>query len=309
MSDVITKRKGKQCVTVTLAELIQLATHAKQLKMSAKRVRSAQSGQHLSRLLGKGMDFAESRRYQIGDDIRCIDWRITARTGKTHTKLFTEEKERQVLLWIDMRSSMFFATQGVFKSVQAALMASYIGWNAALKGNRLGGFIFDDVNQHEFRPTLGRKSVLPLLQKLSEYERHLTKPDKLTATKNMDEAILSIQRVVSPGSLIFLISDFRHLSSNSRDILMQIARHSNLCLCFLHDTFEARLPKKSNYSVTDGQDEVKLNLNQLPMMQKYQELFLERKNQINSLSTHQHIHVIEVSTEDDCYEVLRTNFR
>ncbi len=303
------KRTGKQCVSVTLPELLQLAGSAKQLNLSARRIRSTQTGQHLSRLLGKGMEFAESRGYQAGDDIRCIDWRITARTGRAHTKLFTEEKERQVLLWLDMRSAMFFATQGVFKSVQSSLLASYIGWNAALKGNRLGGFIFDDVNQHEFRPLLGRKSVLPLLQKLSEYEKPLKPILQKNAVETMDKAVLSIQRVASPGSLIFLLSDFRHLSSRARETLMQVARHSDICLCFLHDPFESTLPKKGGGRVTDRQSEVKLDLSQQASVLRYQELFLERKNQIKDLSHHQHIHMIEVSTEDDCYEVLKKNFR
>lgn len=309
MSSPFSKRVGSQCVSVSLAELLQLAGYAKQLKLSALRIKSSQTGQHLSRLLGKGMEFAESRHYQAGDDIRCIDWRITARSGKAHTKLFTEEKERQILLWIDMRSSMFFATKGVFKSVQAALTASCIAWNTSLTGNRLGGFVFDNQNQYEFRPNLGKRSVLPLLHRLSEYGMHSKTLPAQNPIKIMEEAILSIQRVAVPGSLIFLLSDFRHLSTHAKDILMQVARNNDLCLCFFYDPFEENLPKNGGYSVTDGKNEIKLDQNNPISLKKYHELFMERKKQIISLSHHQHIHFIELSTQDDCFEILKKNFR
>jgi len=308
MSTLISKRSGAQCVSVTLTELLQLASYAKKLKLSALRIKSSQAGQHLSRLLGKGMEFAESRRYNPGDDIRCMDWRITARTGRAHTKLFTEEKERQILLWVDMRPSMFFATQGVLKSVQAALMAGYIGWNAALTGNRLGGFIFDNTNQYEFRPLLGKKSVLPFLQRLTEYGLHSSHHETQTPTKIMDEAILSIRRAATPGSLIFLLSDFRYLSQQAEEVLMQVARHNDLCLCFFYDSFEAHLPKKGSYFVTDGKKELQLNMSHEAGVRKYSEQFMKRKQQVMSLCNHQHIHFIELNTQDDCFEILKKNF-
>ena len=126
MKPSIVNRTGVQRVSVLLPELLQLAQNGRMLSLAALRRTTPQAGQHVSQLLARGMEFAESRRYQSGDDIRNIDWRVTARTGKAHTKLFAAERERRVLLSVDMQSSMFFATQGVFKSVQAALMMGNI---------------------------------------------------------------------------------------------------------------------------------------------------------------------------------------
>lgn len=308
MSTTKSRRTGEQCVSVTLPELLQLSKSARQLSLSALRVRSAQSGQHLSRLLGRGMEFAESRRYQAGDDIRNIDWRVTARTGKPHSKLFAAEKERQVLLCVDMRSSMFFATKGVFKSVQAALMAGYIAWATVQTGNRLGGLIFDDENHFEFRPALGKRGALPFLQRLAEGATIPYKKREQPFIPTMEHAITNMKRLTPPGSMVFVISDFRHLSTYARDLLTQISAHSDLNLCFLYDPFEATLPKNGYYPLTDGFGELQLNTFDRKTMEQYQQLFAERRMQAASLGHQRHIHFMECSTEQDSFEILKENF-
>lgn len=307
MKSVKVLRTGKQCITVTFAELLQLSKSARQFSLSALQIKSQRSGVKLSRLLGKGMEFAENRRYLPGDDIRNIDWRVTARTGKVHTKLFAEEKEKQVILCADLRSSMFFATKGVFKSVQIALMNGYIAWNAAQTGNRLGGIIFDDTNHFEFRPKLGNKGLLPFIQQLADSAAYVAK-DKVSALPTLENAIASLKRVATPGSFVFLMSDFRHLTSFARDMLLQISRHCDLCLCFIFDPFEKALPKNGYYPVSDGHHELNLNTYDKKLLEQYQIQFNERREKVVSLSHQRHVHFIECSTEDDCFSILKQHF-
>lgn len=294
-------------VSVTLPDLLQLAKPAKELSFSASRVKASHSGQHMSRLLGRGMEFAETRQYRPGDDIRVIDWRVTARTGKTHTKLFTAEKERQILLCVDMRSSMFFATQGVFKSVQAARLSGYLTWNAIHEGNRIGGIIFDDQSCQEIRPMRGKRGALHILQTLSAKSSY-TGP-KEGALGSMDNAVLQLQRVTHPGSLVFIISDFRAAPKNFAESINQIAKHSDVVLCFLYDPIEEALPKNHNFSVSNGKREKQLSTYQQKSLTAYQNRFLERKSQVEGLSRRKQIHFIPLSTQDDCYEVLWKSFR
>lgn len=306
-------RLGDQCVSVSLSELLQLSKSSKQLSLSALCPRNSHTGQRVSRLLARGMEFAESRRYQSGDDIRNMDWRVTARTGKAHTKLFAIEKDRQVVLSVDMRSSMFFATKGVFKSVQAALMMGYVAWNAVHKGDRLGGVIFDEEGLFESRPALGKKGTLPFLHGLAERADFLSKktaPASFSSASSivMDKALASIRQMAAPGSLVFVISDFRHFSSYARDLLLQISRQSDLCLCFVYDAFEVALPKNGHYPVTNQNKELQLNTYDKENLEQYQKQFLERKNKVAALGEHPHIHFIECSTEDDCFEILRKHF-
>lgn len=303
-----TKRTGEQCVSVTLPELLQLANSARQLSLSALRVNNVQSGHHQSRFLGRGMEFAESRLYQAGDDIRTIDWRVTARTGKTHTKLFTAEKERQVLLGVDLRSTMFFATQGVFKSVQAALLMSYIAWNTAQAGNRLGGIIFNDADHCEFRPALGKKGVLPFLQALVEKASFTSKPRELPQASAMDHAVANLVRVANPGCLIFLVSDFRSVSQYAQESLLQLSRHCDICLCFVYDPLEVSLPKNGLYPITDGRGELRLDTFDRGSLEKYQLQFAERRRKVRSLALQRQIYFMECSTTEDCFDVLQKHF-
>ncbi len=301
-------RKGEQCVTVKLPELLQLANSAKQLSLSALRLSNVQAGHHQSRFLGRGMEFAESRLYQSGDDIRAIDWRVTARTGKAHTKLFTAEKERQVLLGVDLCSTMFFATQGVFKSVQAALLMSYIAWNTVQAGNRIGGIIFSDTEHCEFRPTLGKKGVLPLLQALVEKTTYIAKPREIPNPAIMDHAIANLARVANPGSLIFIVSDFRSFSQYTQESLLQLSRHCDVCLCFVYDPLEASLPKNGHYPITDGRNELRLDTFDRGGLEKYQRQFADRKRKVRSLALQRHIYFMECSTSDDSFDILKKHF-
>lgn len=303
------KRIREDVVSVSLPELLQLAQRAKELSLSPLRQRSLQSGQHLSRLMGRGMEFAESRRYHAGDDIRTIDWRVTARTGKPHTKLFAAEKERQVLLCADFRSSMFFATKGVFKSVQTALSMGILAWNAVQTGNRLGGIIFNDEGLTEFRPALGKRGVLPYLQSLAKHAAFSPKQAAPDTASRMDEAIKSIHRVIAPGSLFCLISDFRQLTPYARNLIIEISRHSDVRLCFVYDPLETDLPKNGNYPVTDGKKDLQLNTFNKKNLELYRQKFIDRRDKVASLGHHARIHYMECSTEEDCFEALRGSFR
>lgn len=300
------KQTGEQCVSVSLPELLKLANSAKQLSFPSLSLGRSSTGPFLSSFLGRGMEFAESRLYHAGDDVRSIDWRVTARTGKAHTKLFTLEKERQVLVCVDLRSSMFFATQGVFKSVQAATLAGYIGWNTVHTGNRLGGIIFDDANLSEFRPKLGKRGLLPFLQGLTDKGRFAPRESSQSFTIN--RAISSIEQVASSGTLLFIISDFRRLSTQAFDHLNQLTRTCEICLCFVYDPLEAALPKNGLYPVTDGKGKLQLDTFNQGSLEQYQRQFLERKDNIQSLALHRHTYFMECSTTDDCFAQLKKYF-
>jgi hypothetical protein len=153
-------------VAVNLKILLNLSKAASSLNLRHDQIRSGQSGAYLSKLKGRGMEFDEARLYQPGDDIRTIDWRVTARTGKTHTKVFREERERPVFISVDYRPTMAFATRGVFKSVQAAKLAALLAWAAQQHGDRIGGQIFTDFACQELKPQNGKHAVLRFLNAL-----------------------------------------------------------------------------------------------------------------------------------------------
>ena len=147
-------------VYVSMDELVALQAADLSLDLRGRRkALTAVAGQHRSSFRGRGIDFDEVRIYQPGDDVRNIDWRVTARTGRVHTKLFREERERPVYLVVDQRESMFFGTQKAFKSVVAARIAALLAWASRDHGDRIGGFLFNDRDVQELRPKEGKKGI------------------------------------------------------------------------------------------------------------------------------------------------------
>ena len=163
-------------------KLLKLGYRASNLNlMSQRRVRSIVSGDHRSPFRGKGLDFEEVRHYAQGDDVRNIDWRVTARTGRPHIKLFTEERERSVLICTDVNHTMRFGTRGTFKSIQAAQAAALLGWAASRENNRVGGSFFGNVpdGMMFLDPVRTRRSLWRILKQLCDRGDYHSDPVQL----------------------------------------------------------------------------------------------------------------------------------
>ena len=133
-------------VFVSLQSLLKMEHIASGFSFLAKKqkVRSILGGKHASKLRGRGLDFEEVRNYVAGDDIRNIDWKVTARTQKTHSRVFSEEKEKPALILVDQSKSMFFGSQRRTKSVVAAELAALAAFRIQKEGDRVGGVVFAD---------------------------------------------------------------------------------------------------------------------------------------------------------------------
>ena len=249
LADVTVPAHGAYAV---LEDLIALRFPARQLRLGRrKRALSVLAGPNKSNFRGRGIDFEEVRSYQPGDDIRSIDWRVTARTGSAHTKLFREERERPVLLAVDQRSSMFFGSRHCFKSVLAAHLASLLAWSALDGGDRVGGLVFNDAGHREIRPRRSRKTVLALLSEVAGYNKAL--PMTAPAKAGFPEILSNLRRIVRPGSSLFIISDFRGAGDeHAREQLFQLAQHIEITAIACSDPLEGVLPRAGHYAVTDG---------------------------------------------------------
>ncbi|MEM6580284.1 MAG: DUF58 domain-containing protein [Pseudomonadota bacterium] len=235
-----------------LEDLIGLRFSARQLKLARRnRALAVLVGPNKSNFRGRGIDFEEVRNYQPGDDIRSIDWRVTARTSEAHTKMFREERERPVLVAIDQRSSMFFGSSYCFKSVLAAHVASLLAWSALNAGDRVGGLVFNDSGHQEIRPRRSRKTVLSFLSQVAQYNREL--PGEVGVSSSFAEVLANLRRIARPGSSLFIVSDFRGAhSARAREQLFQLAQHIEITGIACSDPLEAELPVAGRYAVTDG---------------------------------------------------------
>lgn len=297
----------KSAVFISLEELLELKKDIKTFSLSRMSVKNQLVGQQQSHLLARGMEFAESRRYLPGDDVRNIDWKVTARSGKAHTKLFTAEKTRKVILSVDMRSSMFFATKGVFKSVQAATLAAHIGLKAAENRDQVAGIIFDGESFFQSKACLGKKGVFPVLYELAERSKNLKQKDALEKVKHMDEVFERMKKMATPGSALFMISDFRHLSDFAKNMLQQMAMRCQVYLFLIYDQVEANFPKNGDYPVTDGEKELVLNAHDKRNLEIYSQQFLERKKNLSALAS-KNLHLIDCATDEDALKILQNQF-
>ncbi|EIC19683.1 DUF58 domain-containing protein [Thiorhodovibrio frisius] len=216
------------------------------------RSRSILTGQHRSRLRGRGMDYRESRHYQAGDDIRNMDWRITARAGHAHVKVFDEERERPVMVVADFGPGMFFASRGAFKSVMAARLAALIGWAAISHGDRIGALLFDGEHR-ELQPSGGRRGQMRLIRALVAAGDPGPGLAASTHASELNRALARLRQVIRPGTLVWLLSDFTHADAETERHLSQLIRHNSLLAIEILDPLELAPPPPGRYRISDGQ--------------------------------------------------------
>jgi uncharacterized protein (DUF58 family) len=293
-------------VAVSQPALIRLYGPARALALDVLRVNSLQTGAYVSHFRGRGMEFDESRPYQPGDDPRSIDWRVTARSTTAYTKLFREERERPVLVVVDLRSNMHFATRGSYKSVVASRAAALIAWAAHHRGDRLGGLIFGDSVHRELKPRLGRRSALRFVHALAEHPdwQHAATP---AGEPVLTTALASLRRVARPGSLVVVLSDFRGLTRSAQSHLSNVARHSEMLAISLSDPFERELPPPGRYRLISGDDEELAIDTQAPAARRdYEAAFTERRHEFDRFCQRYGIHHLPMSTDDDPVSSLQT---
>lgn len=286
-------------VAVQLKTLVDLAQKAQALNLRPEQIRSGHSGGYLSRFKGRGMEFEESRLYQPGDDIRSMDWKVTARTGKAHTKVFREERERPVFISIDYRPAMAFATRGVFKSVQAAKLAALLAWAANQHGDRIGGQIFNDHGCMELKPQNGKHAVLRLFNALVRPLVHNASAITLA------QALARLVQHARPGSRVYVISDFRGLDQTAEIHLSKLAKHCELVLIHVYDPLESHLPARGRYRFTDEAQDIVIDSGDKQRILAYQQRFQLRKQALESLCRRPGLSLLHCSTAEDPLEVFR----
>ncbi len=264
------------------------------------------SGGYRSTFRGRGMEFAEVRAYQPGDEVRNIDWRVTARRGEVHTKLFHEERERPVLFVLDYRRPMFFATRGRFKAVLASEVAAILAWNAQSTGDRVGGFLFSETQHCELRPVGGQRGVLKLLQQMvadPAWQRPLHAP--FEPQQRLVRTIQKLRRVVKPGSLVFLLSDFAQWDQDVEKELALLERHAELTLGFCFDPLEAELPAAGSYRLSDGQRDLTIATGERASCEEYRARFAAHRQQLERFCLLHRARFTALSTEQDPAQVLQ----
>ena len=256
MSSAVEKIPG---VSIDVEDLISIRSRLAGLSLKKIRHRTLRSlGLRETRVRGRGMEYEESRAYVPGDDVRTMDWRVMARTGEPHTKVFTEEKERSVMLVVDLSSSMFFGTRFGFKSYTAAQTAAHIGWLVVQAGDRLGGLIASANAHYEIRPKKSSSNLMRIFHHL-EQECNVDLP-VANEPSRFNFMLAELRRVVKPGTIIVTISDLLGIDNETPSLMSSLARTSDVMVFWVHDRTETHRWPEGRYEILAKQNQVSLDL-------------------------------------------------
>ncbi len=235
------------------------------------------TGGYRSQILGRGMDYEKSRKYEAGDDVRMIDWRVTARTGTAHTKIFQEDRQKAVYLIVDFTSSMRFGTQVAFKSVVAAEAAAAIAWSAHSQGDLISVIgVCDDGVRHNKLASSSEALIkqLDMLAKLNSNDR----AGEQQTTFALADALSFVVKKLRTGDLAVVLSDFQDQSQRCNKALEYLSHRQSLILVWVQDSIEQQALPAGHFPITDGLQYATLHLTSPGRRKKLQKL-LDRRNQ------------------------------
>lgn len=281
---------------VSLSELIALRAGATHSRLPALTSRAMRSGSHSSRLYGRGMDYAESRVYQSGDDVRRMDWRLTARSGKLHTKLFEEDREGSLVILLDTHASMYFGTRQRFKSVQAARIAAAAAWLAVRGGERVGAMAFGDVD-HQLRPQRGDRAALAICGLLA-------RPPAPATNDNDGDSMLSGvlrrgRRVLHGATRVLLVSDGFSCDAPARAGMLDLTSRANVSVVVIADSLERDLPPPGRYPIEYAGQRADIPLESERQRTDFQRALGAGARHLAELAASLHLRCVEVDTVAD----------
>ncbi len=280
---------------IALPQLLRLRAFARTLNIWQQPVaqHSMLTGQHSSRLRGRGLDFSEVRLYQPGDDVRYIDWRVSARRGITHSKLFQEEKQRHVLIVVDYSASLFFGTRVAFKSVVAAQVAALLAFAATQHHDRVSGLLFSGEQHTVFPYQPANHNLLMFLKKLSDTQQPVSKQPP-----NYAQLLPLFNQHSKRSGLIVIISDFHHLQPEHLATWRQLRQHHPILAISITDPFEQALPGTSVYRLRDDTQTCDINGGDPQSRAAYTQRFQQHQQRIHQLWQRANVRWLTLSTAD-----------
>jgi uncharacterized protein (DUF58 family) len=297
-------------IFVHLPDLLRMEGYARGFSFLAKKqkVRSVLGGKHASKLRGRGMDFEEVRNYVPGDDIRNIDWKVTARTQVTHSKVFSEEKEKPALIIVDQSRSMFFGSQVKTKSVVAAEVAALAAFKIQKEGDRVGGMVYTEEGIDVVLPKRNKKNTLLFLERMVYHNHKLAEGKVGERQETLSEAMRKVKNIVTHDYLVIVISDFKDYSDRVIKYLSGLAQHNDLLLVKVSDPFERDIPKEKMI-FGDGTKQLAIQGHKKQVQQKFQEGFDAGLKDFEAKMLKHRIPVFHVNTVDLVDEQIKNLFR
>ncbi|MFE1598310.1 DUF58 domain-containing protein [Methylobacterium sp. ID0610] len=290
-----------------LADLLLLRHRATGFSFLPRQpVHSLLSGRHASRLRGRGLSFEELRGYVQGDDTRAIDWRATARLAKPTIRVYTEERDRPVVLLIDQRPPMFFGSRRATKSVAAAEAAALAAWRVTALGDRVGAVVLSSSGIAEIRPGSRERAVRRILDATIRANHLLPAPDGGADTLgHLNEGLRRAARMAPHDGLVCLISDGAGADGETAERVTTLTAHTDVVAVFVYDPLEESLPDLGRVVVADGERRIEVETGSRGLRERFAQAFAERRSRLEAFSRKRAIPVLPVRTDRDVAEQIR----
>jgi uncharacterized protein (DUF58 family) len=289
---------------VELGDLLALRFRPLGEPRLAPAVVSARGGTRLSKQRGRGIDFSEVRPYQPGDDVRTIDWRVTARKNVVHTKVFREERERLTLVVVDQTQSMFFGSRERLKSVAAAEFAGLAAWRAIRQNDRVGGVIIGNDALAIHKPYRNIKPLARFLGDLARFNRALTPGSPAPGSAQMTEALWRVRRLARSRYRIYFVSDFQSMGEHWHETFRALARHNEVVAIRVYDPLERDLPPADRYTVTDGRERWQFDAGDRRFRERYRQRFDRAGAEFEALCGNNRVLMASLSTSEDVQQAV-----
>jgi uncharacterized protein (DUF58 family) len=288
-------------VYVDLDRLIGLEQRGRTVSLLPRQpVHSLLSGRYASRMRGRGLNFEEIRDYRSGDDVRSIDWKVTARLQKPHVRVFNEERDRAGIVVVDQRLSMFFGTRLAMKSVTAAETAAIAAWRILGAGDRVGAAVFNDADIVDVRPQRSRRTVLQVLDAIVSQNQALGIGRGIVrAPEMLNRALDRVRRVALHDATIVVISDFDGADESTRDMVEALARHNTVIAALVYDPTQSELPATGRMIVSEGELQVTLDIGRENVRRSLLEMSQTRLRDVLSWTRDFGIPVLPLSTAEE----------
>lgn len=283
-SSVKEESKG---IYATLEDLVEQKQYTNFINYHNKKTSySRTAGDIKSAFKGRGMEFAEIRAYEYGDEVRDIDWRVTARKTVPYTKIYHEEKNRDIYVFLDLSPSMVFGTKKELKSVSAAKIAALLGWVSFENKDKFGCFIFDGKESFFFKPQNSRANLLAILKKISDITKNITEEPKQAAlSRSFEINLKKVQKNIKSKAAVFLISDFYNFDDKVKKSLVALSRKGSLFLIDVFDKVEEKSPMAGEYMINNGSKNVVFDTRDKGFKDGYAEYFVHKNQSIKEFCT------------------------
>jgi len=302
--EIIEKRPNG--LYVDIDELIEQKKYLPYIKRRHNNIVSDQVGDIKSAFKGRGMEFEEVRAYGFGDDVRDIDWRVTARKNETYTKVFAEEKDREVYVVLDLSPYMLFGTKKELKSVSAAKLGALLGWQSLVNKDRFGLILYDGVETKFFKPQSSQKSFMAILNAIVSATKNVAEKSKnksFEQKSGLENPMQFLQYIIKSHAMVFILSDFKYITDLKP--LVALTKRSRVYCVNIYDVIEEVPPASGEYMAEYNGEKLVFDTSSETYKRTYYYHFLDKRRKVENFCKRFGCYYINIRTDRPLHRQLK----